>query len=354
MLTPRAIKDKSEKRIANYNSELKALTKLKDAMSQPLDMSISGVDPSDTETTTTTTTSATASKVKTAADAYRDFQNQLQITREYLTFVGQESEYVAKATGMYASEMERIFKMGGEEARKYAEILKTEMEGMVKSSRGNIQPLAPLGATGITAPTMDDPGKMDEVITKLNEYHATRAKGIEIEGQLQASMSNTMQMAQMMGGAMGGLFENLAAGYEGAGGALQGFAIEALNMAQTLISANLAVASSAIAKWAQAFGPAGPVIAAGAIAGVFGLVKGAIGKSKGVKLAKGGLAYGETMATVGDNPGARFDPEVVAPLSKLQGMLETHQTVGGQFTIRGADLVLAYDNAKRTTKAFGR
>jgi hypothetical protein len=167
-------------------------------------------------------------------------------------------------------------------------------------------------------------------------------------------MSNTMQMAQMMGGAMGSMFENLASGYEGAGGALQGFAIDALNMAQTLISANLAVASSAIAKWAQAFGPAGPVIAAGAIAGVFGLVKGAIGKSKGVKLAKGGLAYGETMATVGDNPGARFDPEVVAPLSKLQGMLETNQTVGGQFTIRGADLVLAYDNAKRTTKAFGR
>jgi hypothetical protein len=300
------------------------------------------------------TTSASASKVKTAADAYRDLQSQLQLTREYLTFVGAENEYVAKATDMTADAMERTFMMGGEQAKKYAAILKSEMEALVASSRGNIQPLAPLGATGITAPTMDDPGKMDEVIAKLNEYHATRAKGIEIEGQLQASMSNTMQMAQMMGGAMGGLFENLAAGYEGAGGALQGFAIEALNMAQTLISANLAVASSAIAKWAQAFGPAGPVIAAGAIAGVFGLVKGAIGKSKGVKLAKGGLAYGETMATVGDNPGARFDPEVVAPLSKLQGMLETNQTVGGQFTIRGADLVLAYDNAKRTTKAFGR
>lgn len=37
-----------------------------------------------------------------------------------------------------------------------------------------------------------------------------------------------------------------------------------------------------------------------------------------VKLANGGLAYGPTMAVVGDNPGAANDPEVVAPLSKLR------------------------------------
>ena len=35
-------------------------------------------------------------------------------------------------------------------------------------------------------------------------------------------------------------------------------------------------------------------------------------------LAKGGLAFGPTLALVGDNPGASVDPEVVSPLSKLQ------------------------------------
>ncbi|MDD3030724.1 MAG: hypothetical protein PHS57_10705, partial [Alphaproteobacteria bacterium] len=35
-------------------------------------------------------------------------------------------------------------------------------------------------------------------------------------------------------------------------------------------------------------------------------------------LAKGGLAYGPTLALVGDNPGAAVDPEIVSPLSKLQ------------------------------------
>lgn len=37
-------------------------------------------------------------------------------------------------------------------------------------------------------------------------------------------------------------------------------------------------------------------------------------------LADGALAYGPALAVVGDNPGARHDPEVIAPLSKLQGM----------------------------------
>ena len=40
-----------------------------------------------------------------------------------------------------------------------------------------------------------------------------------------------------------------------------------------------------------------------------------------IKLAKGGLAFGETDATVGDNPNARHDPEVIAPLSKLKSEL---------------------------------
>ena len=48
-----------------------------------------------------------------------------------------------------------------------------------------------------------------------------------------------------------------------------------------------------------------------------------------VKLAKGGLAFGPTLATVGDNVGASYDPEVVSPLSKLREYMG-----GGGQTIR--------------------
>lgn len=64
------------------------------------------------------------------------------------------------------------------------------------------------------------------------------------------------------------------------------------------------------------------------------------------KLANGGLAYGPTYAMVGDNPNAGTDPEVIAPLSKLQAMLPAggsaqnlQITLGGQLTAKGRDLV---------------
>lgn len=63
------------------------------------------------------------------------------------------------------------------------------------------------------------------------------------------------------------------------------------------------------------------------------------------KLAKGGLAYGPTYAMVGDNPNAQVDPEVIAPLSKLQGMMTRGATsnislaLSGQLIAKGRDLV---------------
>lgn len=48
---------------------------------------------------------------------------------------------------------------------------------------------------------------------------------------------------------------------------------------------------------------------------------------KPIKLATGGLAYGPTLAVVGDNPGASSDPEVVAPLSKLRSYMGGGQSI---------------------------
>lgn len=48
------------------------------------------------------------------------------------------------------------------------------------------------------------------------------------------------------------------------------------------------------------------------------------------KLAEGGLAFGETLATVGDNPNAGVDPEVITPLSRLKDMLNINSSGGPQ------------------------
>jgi TP901 family phage tail tape measure protein len=62
-------------------------------------------------------------------------------------------------------------------------------------------------------------------------------------------------------------------------------------------------------------------------------------------LAEGGLAFGPVNAIVGDNPGAANDPEVVAPLSKLQSMLSTNVNVNVEGDIKGDDIYLVNRNA---------
>ena len=104
----------------------------------------------------------------------------------------------------------------------------------------------------------------------------------------------------------------------------------------------------------------GPVAIAAGVA-LLALAGAARGKMKQiaankdqVKLAKGGLAYGETLAVVGDNPNARMDPEVIAPLSKLQGMLG--KANGGAVEvygrISGQDILLSSEKAGRVRTRY--
>ena len=77
-------------------------------------------------------------------------------------------------------------------------------------------------------------------------------------------------------------------------------------------------------------------------------------------LANGGLAYGPTYAMVGDNLNARTDPEVIAPLSRLQSMLPTagaaqqiQITLGGQLTAKGRDLVYVLGKENFKSEVLG-
>ncbi|MBY0011502.1 phage tail protein [Paenibacillus typhae] len=64
------------------------------------------------------------------------------------------------------------------------------------------------------------------------------------------------------------------------------------------------------------------------------------------KLAKGGLAFGPTLAMVGDNRGAASDPEVVAPLSKLQDYMPEGSN--------NREVVSAINELNRTMKESGK
>ena len=67
------------------------------------------------------------------------------------------------------------------------------------------------------------------------------------------------------------------------------------------------------------------------------------------KLAEGGLAFGPTMATVGDNRNAGVDPEVIAPLSKLKSMMGD-MGIGGTLETRisGNDLIILLNRSQKS------
>jgi hypothetical protein len=70
------------------------------------------------------------------------------------------------------------------------------------------------------------------------------------------------------------------------------------------------------------------------------------GGGKATAFANGGIVSGPTMGLIGEYPGAKSNPEVVAPLDKLKDMLGGNG--GGQFVLRGSDLVLALNRSEKS------
>ena len=94
-------------------------------------------------------------------------------------------------------------------------------------------------------------------------------------------------------------------------------AYKAMATAQIMISTYIA----AMAAYADGTKYGGPILGAvyAAIAVAAGLAN--IAKVNGIAFADGGIVSGPTNALIGEYAGARSNPEVVAPLDKLRGML---------------------------------
>ena len=91
--------------------------------------------------------------------------------------------------------------------------------------------------------------------------------------------------------------------------------------------------------------PLGPIMAS--VVGGLGIAQiSAIRSTPLPKLAEGGLAFGPTIAMVGDNPGANVNPEVIAPLSDLKSMIGGGNQERELFSkLRGNDIFLTTDLA---------
>lgn len=139
---------------------------------------------------------------------------------------------------------------------------------------------------------------------------------------------------------MSGAIEGSAAAWVTWGANLAASVAKAIPMILALTTANKKQGASAAFTAGAEAGKAvsgipivGPALAIAAIASV------AAALLAMPKFAEGGLAFGATLGLFGEYPGARTNPEVVAPLSKLRPMLGSG--LGGgevRFRIEGRDL----------------
>ena len=172
----------------------------------------------------------------------------------------------------------------------------------------------------------------------------------DINGAISAGVASMITgVAEMVGTAIGAQkpIENMGAFLGNALGQM------AINLGTYAIAHGTVI--EAIKKSLIDLGGVKTVLAGIALVALGAGIKGHISRSAsdaGIPaLAEGGLAYGPTLAMVGDNKGANIDPEVVAPLSKLKGMLggNTVQVYG---RISGDDIVISNSRASRDRNRF--
>jgi hypothetical protein len=174
---------------------------------------------------------------------------------------------------------------------------------------------------------------------------------------LGVKMSEMKDLAYSMGEAVSGAFStmgtNLVNSLGLAENGFQGFVKNMASMVMDLIAMLLANAiSNAISAAVVAAGGTGfaaPFTMPMYIATMVGGVTSAFAAIP--KFADGGIVSGTTLGVMGEYTGAKQNPEVIAPLNKLEGMIGAKQpqqvNVGGEFRIQGQDLVVALQRAER-------
>jgi hypothetical protein len=79
---------------------------------------------------------------------------------------------------------------------------------------------------------------------------------------------------------------------------------------------------------------------------------GSVNSNPTKKFANGGIISGPTYGLMGEYPGAKSNPEVVAPLDKLKDLMGGGN--GGTFLLRGQDLLLSVNRAQKASNLKGQ
>jgi hypothetical protein len=209
----------------------------------------------------------------------------------------------------------------------------------------------------------------------LSAMDAAVTASVALQGQqldqLQLKYDNVMQTGQMISDVAGQAFtalgDSIVQSMGLASTGLEGFAQVMMQtlvklgtmVIQQIIMNQASAMASAIAGASQSGAATGPAAIFTTPAFIATAVGGVLSAFAAIpKFAAGGIVSGPTMGLMGEYPGAKSNPEVIAPLNKLQGMLDQGNGGGGgpmtgEFVLRGQDLVVALQRAEKQRNRIG-
>lgn len=219
----------------------------------------------------------------------------------------------------------------------------------ITTSLGTLK--SPLSAmdTAIVASTTLQGAQLDALVLKYNNIMAIGQMVADTTGQAFTSLGDSI--VQSMGLA--------STGFEGFAQVMMQTLVKLGTMILQQIIMNQASAMAAsIAGATQSGAATGPAAVFTTPAFIATAVGGVLAAFAAIpKFAAGGIVSGPTMGLMGEYPGAKSNPEVIAPLSKLQGMLDQSNGGGGamtgEFVLRGQDLVVALARAEKQRNRIG-
>lgn len=210
------------------------------------------------------------------------------------------------------------------------------------------------GLGGISAP---DPGAVDKGLKGLLAMQQQAQQTATALDNLAAKNERMKELGDMIGGEVANAFYSfgeaaigaLGLAENGFGRFLGGMASTVLQLISMFLAQSIAQAVAGASAAGAATGPAAIVTTPAFIATAVGGVLAAFASIP--KFANGGIVSGPTLGLMGEYPGSKSNPEVIAPLDKLKGMIGQgggqNVNVGGEFKINGQDLVVALQRADR-------
>jgi hypothetical protein len=272
-----------------------------------------------TAKTTAETKTSTAETEKQAAARQKAHEQRIkQLRKEYEEFLKTQNATLGKVgqRDPFSGQQTDVTKQ-----------MSPERLQMVQSASASI--LAMNKQIALTMPGIIIP---EDAVLRLQAYNAAQTQLATETDLVAKNMGAALFVGDMFGQVLSGLAETGKISFQGIFDALKQMVIKFAVAIASAVALNILTGGMLASKGGGK--GLGAVLKGGKMMGMGGLTP----------FANGGIVSGPTPALVGEYTGARTNPEVIAPLSKLQNMMGGNVT----FTISGDNLVGTLNRANKT------